>query len=396
MYHVVFSADENYIKYTAVLITSIILNTNKNSILENEKYVFHILSDFLSQDTQDKLFRLQKNLNEIFPCEINFHIQEDKAFCHFPFSGAAHSSKIPYYRLKLASIFDNRVQKCLYLDSDMLCMCDIREVFSFDLKDKIVGVVGDLGSKKSKIKYIQNNKKIVFNFDENYFNSGFLLINLSEYRKQNIEQKCEELASKCYYIKAADQDLLNATIKPQYQLKLDFSYNFSAIAFCYVICKDEKKNRLSYTRAQFNQSLKNPKIIHYGEKPWRFLKSYFDYHGKNINDYWWDVAAKTPIFNEELLKDKKSISNHLLFAGLGYELLKALPCNLYKIHILIKKRFNDEIYMKNASLIQDDIFGLCCILGVAIFYARSSNKNFLSVYFKALKILYHFKKYSKL
>ncbi|EJZ3230372.1 glycosyltransferase family 8 protein [Campylobacter jejuni] len=406
MFHIVFSADENYIKYTAVLITSIVFNTDKNkkfkdfdknSNIKNEKYIFHILSNFVNDKTREKLINLQKKLNEYFPCEIKIHIKNDKDFSKFPNSGAAHSTKLPYYRIKLSSIFSDNIQKCLYLDSDMLCMCDIREIFAINLEGKVAGVVGDLGSKKHKIKYIQNGKKITLKFDENYFNSGFLLINLKEYKRQNIEQKCEDLASKCFYIKAADQDLLNFSIKPQYQLQLDFAYNFSTIAFCYAICKNENKNRLNYTRSEFNKAKQKPKILHYGEKPWRFLKSYFDYYGKNINDYWWDIAAKTPIFNEELLKSKNNITNHLLCAGLGNELLNAtLNFNLVKIKSLVKNTNNDRKYTEKAKNIQDSLFGFCCILGITIFYARAYNKNFFSVYLKALKIIYYFKKYSNL
>ncbi|MFB1640055.1 glycosyltransferase family 8 protein [Campylobacter sp. MRC_CM3] len=403
MYHLVFSADENYIKYTSVLITSIILNTDKNkkfqdfdknSNVKNEKYFFHILSNFISDKTREKLLNLQNALNEIFPCEIIIHIKNDEDFENFPISGAAHSLKLPYYRLKLSSIFDESVKKCLYLDSDMLCMCDIRELFSINLKDKIAGVVGDPGSKKSKIKFKENDKKKIFYFDENYFNSGLLLINLEEYKKHNIEQKCEELASKCYYIKAADQDLLNATIETKLRYKLDFAYNFNIITLFYTICKDERKNRLNYTRAEFNEALKNPKILHYGEKPWKFLKSYFDYKGNNINDYWWDMASKTPIFREELLKEKQGIKDYLFYASLGYELLKSVQkVNLFKIYYLVKSTKKDLFYVNQASKINDDIFGLCCMLGESILHARKHKKDFYGVYFKALKIIYNFKKY---
>ncbi|TXE88607.1 glycosyltransferase family 8 protein [Campylobacter volucris] len=404
MYNIVFSADENYIKYTAVLITSIVFNTdknkklkdfNKNSNLGNEKYIFHILSNFISKKTQEKLIKLQKALSKHFPCEIKIHIKNDDDFKNFPSSGAAHSNFLSYYRLKLGSIFDNDIQKCLYLDSDMLCVCDIREIFATNLEGKVAGVVGDPGSKKARIKYIENGKKNTLKFDENYFNAGFLLINLKEYKQQNIEQKCEDLASKCFYIKAADQDLLNATIKIEKRVKLDFAYNFNIITLFYVICKDENKNRLNYTRAEFNESVKNPKIFHYGEKPWKFLKSYFDYYGKNINDYWWNMAAKTPIFNEELLNEKETIKDYLLYAGLGYELLTALPLNLYKIYYLIKDKSKDKLCIKNANFIKDEIFGLCCMFGESILYARKHKKNTISVYLKAIKIIYNFKKYSR-
>ncbi|XAK47169.1 glycosyltransferase [Campylobacter coli] len=44
---------------------------------------------------------------------------------------AAQSSKLPYYRLKLGSVLEKQIDKCIYLDSDMLCLCDIREIFRY-------------------------------------------------------------------------------------------------------------------------------------------------------------------------------------------------------------------------------------------------------------------------
>ncbi|EMS7184487.1 glycosyltransferase family 8 protein [Campylobacter lari] len=396
MYHIVFSADENYIKYTAVLIASIIKNTDKNKFYqENEIYYFHILSNDISNHTKNKLQKLEQELNLTFPCKIQIHIQNDEDFKHYPISGAAHSSKLPYYRLKLNSILDSKINTCLYLDSDMLCLCDIREIFTINLEGKIAGVVGDPGSKHAKIKFKENDRKHTLHFDENYFNSGFLLINLKEWKKHNIEQKCEDLASKCYHIKAADQDLLNATIKPQYQLKLDFSYNFNIITLFYAICKDEQANRLNYTRDEFTKSAKTPKILHYGEKPWKFLKSYTDLQGKNINDYWWQIAKKTPIFNEELLEQKANIKDHLLYSTLGFELLKAIKSfNFIKISSLIYNTKQDEYLLKKQQKINDGIFGLCCMLGESILYARKNQKNTFSVFLKAIKMLKNFKKYA--
>lgn len=396
MYHIIFSADENYIKYTAVLITSIVKNTNKNKFyLKENKYYFHILSNFISDSTIKKIQGLEKELNDIFPCIIQIHILSDKNFKSYPISGAAHSSKLPYYRLKLSSILEEQIDKCLYLDSDMLCLCDIREIFTINLEGKIAGVVGDPGSKKFKIKFKEYGKKKVLYFGKNYFNSGFLLINLKEWRKNDIEQKCENLASKSYYIKAADQDLLNATIKPQYQLKLDFSYNFNIKTLLYVICKNEKPNRLNYTREEFIESAKSPKILHYGEKPWKFLKSYTDLQGKNINDYWWQIAEKTPIFNKELLEQKTNIKDHLLYSALGFELLKAIKSfNFIKISSLIHNTNQDKCFMHNVQIIHNEIFGLCCMLGEIVLYARRNNKNTFNVLLKAFKILNEFKKYA--
>lgn len=151
MFHIVFSADENYIPYTAVLIASIVQNTDTvksferlcesshigdNSAIRNlkvesfskrqEGYIFHILSDFVSWQTREKLERLEKSLNQTYPCTIQVHIMQESDFKKFPKCGAAHSNYLPYYRLKMDAFLNREVEKCLYLDSDMLCLFDVR------------------------------------------------------------------------------------------------------------------------------------------------------------------------------------------------------------------------------------------------------------------------------
>ncbi|WP_096025031.1 glycosyltransferase family 8 protein [Campylobacter lanienae] len=425
MFHIVFSADENYIKYTAVLINSIIKNTNLNlhfkdfcqkstpqmppnssfSSYENlnfddlsaenraEGYVFHILSDQISTATQNKLKALEKSLNEIYPCLIITHILNDDEFSDFPVSGAAHSNFLPYYRLKLKNYLNPSVDRCLYLDSDMLCLCDLRELFAIDLKESILAAINDPGSKKRKIKFKNNSKIITHKFTNDYFNSGFLLINTKAYIENKIEQKCQSLAQNATYIKAADQDLLNATIPVNKLLKLPISYNFSSISFCFAICKDEQDHRLNCSRAEFMQSYKKPKIIHYGEKPWRFLKSYTDSQNRNINDIWWEYAASTPEFRDELMAMRNDINEYKVFATLGFEILKALKSvfGYFAIKNLIDKPLDN---LNLNSEIPDDIFGLCCILGEMIIYAKRHKKSAISVILKAYKMKTTFTKYN--
>lgn len=426
MFHIIFSSDENYIKYTAVLINSIIKNTNANlsfkdicknsgfdapkdssfssyrainfdnlsSEQKQEGYIFHILSDNISSQTQNKLNSFQNELNQIYPCQILTHIIDDKEFSNFPISGAAHSNFLTYYRLKLESYLDPSIDRCLYLDADMLCLFDIRELFAIDLGDNILAAVNDPGSKKRKIKYKQNSQIITHKFTNDYFNAGFLLINTKAYKQNQIEQKCQSLAQKCTYIKAADQDLLNALIPSDKLLKLPIAYNFSSISFCFSICKDENPHRLNCTRAEFMQSYKEPKIIHYGEKPWRFLQSYTDSQNRNINDIWWEFALDTPYFKDELLEMKKDIKEYKLFAALGAEILRASEgiFGYFVIKNLINNPQNDSNL--SSDNISSELFGLCCILGEMIIYARKYKKGALSVLLKIYKMKKIFKKYN--
>ena len=135
--------------------------------------------------------------------------------------------------------------------------------------------------------------------------------------------------------------------------------------------------------------------MHYGEKPWRFLQSYQDYKGNNINDIWWKYAKQSPIFGENLLKQKSQISDYKLFAILGYYAL------LYTTNFLgyfnlskLLKSDNDSKLLQEVSKIPDSQFGLCCVLGEVILYARKHNKNLLNIIPKIYKIKKHYKKYA--
>jgi lipopolysaccharide biosynthesis glycosyltransferase len=276
----------------------------------------------------------------------------------------------------------------------MLCLFDLRELFAIDLEDNILAAVNDPGSKKRKMKYKQNNQIITHKFTNDYFNAGFLLINTKAYKQNQIEQKCQSLAQNATYIKAADQDLLNALIPNDKLLKLPIAYNFSSISFCFSICKDENPYRLNCTRAEFMQSYKEPKIIHYGEKPWRFLQSYTDSHNKNINDIWWEFALDTPYFKDELLEMKKDIKEYKLFAALGAEILRASEgiFGYFAIKNLIHNSQNDSNL--SSDNIPSELFGLCCILGEMIIYARKHKKGALSVLLKVYKMKNTFTKYN--
>ena len=51
---------------------------------KSEGYIFHILTDKISENTRQKLKNLAKNLSEIYPCEIKIHICDDSIFDGLP------------------------------------------------------------------------------------------------------------------------------------------------------------------------------------------------------------------------------------------------------------------------------------------------------------------------
>lgn len=143
--------------------------------------------------------------------------------------------------------------KILYLDSDMLVLNDISEIFKLN-HDMVV--TPDAGE------YIKR--------DYSTFNGGFLLLSHSisdkEYKKKLIDH-----AETMTDMVLADQTIMNSFF-PGGLPMLEIDYN------CLKRCFPDNK---------FSQFNSNVKIVHYvGAKPWDPIKSDFESKYKKIEDLW--------------------------------------------------------------------------------------------------------------
>jgi len=158
--------------------------------------------------------------------------------------------------------------KILYLDSDMLVLNDISEIFK--LNHDIV-VTPDAGE------YIKR--------EYSTFNGGFLLLSHSisdkEYKKKLIDH-----AETMKDMVLADQTIMNSFFPGGIPM-LGIEYN------CLKRCFPDNK---------FNQFNSNIKIIHYvGSKPWDSSKSDFESRYKKIEDLW---KRELNLLNLSLIKSK--------------------------------------------------------------------------------------------
>ena len=348
MFHICFAADENYIKYTAVLITSIIKSTDtsrkfkdffaQNSAaqsvagggdFENSKqpskplnnglsaykkldytalsddeksegYIFHILTDKITENSRKKLEKLAQNLSEIYPCEILVHICNDTIFQGLP---KLNGNYLAYFRLFIPNFMPRDLKMCLYLDTDMLALQDLRGLFALDLSDKVLAAVMD---KVEAIKAAYKCKVIesIEGLHDGgfYFNSGFLLMNLREWQRQDTQKQCFDFL-RDFKPLWHDQDALNYAISRDKVLLLPPQYN-SFTEYYY----DTYKKGNGYTRAQNIFALIHPVILHFCFKPWladsALQNEGFEWHSKL---FWLDIAVQTPFYRdfEPLLQSYK-------------------------------------------------------------------------------------------
>lgn len=389
MHHIVFNANDDYIKYLAVLCHSIVKNAAHNNIIEtmggggepsfthtqsisyhekgnesiplslnnpdlskdntplyksqnsqiqNNPFAFHILTNGLKHETEQKLQALELELNKIYPCKFHIYTLSDSMFHGLP---KLNNNYLTYFRLKMVSHLPKEIQKCLYLDVDMLCMADIREIFHKDLGGKICGVVLDVHYLSSRIMpSINNDENNGFSLNINtYFNAGFMLIDLEQYRIYNIEQKIFEWL-KQYIPIWHDQDTLNAVLSKhvcilplEWNFMLGHLENRDKSAF-----RGESENfSLTYTYKEYMEAKSNVKILHYltAIKPWNLLsvKDNGEIMRCSYRNEWWIEACNTPIFDKELQILYMQIQENTIFS-----LSKCLQYQIASLENLRQKR----------------------------------------------------------
>lgn len=269
--HIAFGIDANFTIGTGVLIYSILQHNNNNM-------VFHIFTDSIYPEDVSRFKELTYKANNI--SIIIYYVNPNK-FSTLPIFFTW--SQAMYYRYIISKLLYNITDNILYLDSDILCLNSFENLFHQNFSSNIAGVVSD---HDSMLNYAQK----AFNLNSNYyFNSGFLIINLINWEKNNISDKAISLLLNKNNFKYYDQDVLNLLLANKTLLL-------------------EKKYNTIYHLADMNTPFSNDTIfLHYSGsvKPWQ---AWGQYHFltplwlkyKN-NSPWKDV----PIFQPKTYKQAK-------------------------------------------------------------------------------------------
>lgn len=163
-----------------------------------------------------------------------------------------------YFRIFIADLLHGRFSQALYLDCDMIVKSEIKEVYDFSLEDGSVGAVLNF----SRSAYRKSGVK-----KENYFNSGFLLIDTEKWASRRLSE--EIIRFRLEYpsrITHEDQCAINAVLFDSWK-PLPLKWNHQT-AFYKKHHQQEAIDR--YGAEQLNEANRRPAIIHFlGEdKPW--------------------------------------------------------------------------------------------------------------------------------
>lgn len=211
-FNIAYGIDKNFLFGCAISISSILLNNN------NQKFQFHIFTDYLDDDFKAKI----KALAQQYQTSILIYLVNCQELKKLP--STKNWSYATYFRFIIADILYPTIDRLLYIDADIICKGSLEELISLDIDDYVAAAVTE-GESVWWQKCAQ--RLAIDNLILGYFNAGFLYINIKKWQEDDVSGKAmallaqESIRSKLAYL---DQDLLNMIIVGQVYF-LDKRYN---------------------------------------------------------------------------------------------------------------------------------------------------------------------------
>lgn len=282
--NIVFASDDNYAQHIAVVIASIMAKTK-------EKVCFFVINDNISSEKITKLRNTAVKLNTT----VEFIAVAEEQFKNVYLSG--HVSKAAYFRLALADIMPDDIEKVIYLDVDLLVCDDIKNLWQNDIKKYALAAVPDFGIMASNRLCRQKKEVIGLPKGKEYFNSGVLLINLKKWRQENYTKQILEIINENQF-PHHDQDALNKLFMNNW-LTLDLRWNI--IPPVYNLFPKVLFNK--FFRKQALEAKRNPAIVHYAGryKPWEFALH------AGFNDMYYKYLKQTAFVDERMPQPSKNM-----------------------------------------------------------------------------------------
>jgi lipopolysaccharide biosynthesis glycosyltransferase len=174
------------------------------------------------------------------------------------------------------------VDRTIYLDSDIVVLRPLTELWEQDLGDALVGAVRDASMPWAAGPIGTHWRDLGLPPETPYFNAGVLLVPLATWRSQDLTSAALELL-RHKRLQYADQDALNGVIAGRW-LELPRRWNLQTFDW------DGQGFAWATARAEVESALADPAIIHYTSpgRPWWSGSP----HPKA--DLWFEYLDQTP------------------------------------------------------------------------------------------------------
>lgn len=275
--------DDNYCNYALPFIYSVIKNNIQSNI------VFHVVTCKMSQLNRQYL----TDFCNMYQSTITFYDVKVEMF-----DGLKANDRYPsvlYYKLLPHYVMPKKLQRILYMDIDMIVTKSLQDLYNTDLKDNYLGACYDI----NPFKRILNNVADATKLQLEYVNSGTVLYNLQQLRKDNITLETYTEWLKNHKQTLYEEQLLNNALLGRIHHFMPFDYNFNI---------GERNTYKDYCKQ--NKCTAKKAIIHYMPfandspiiKPWNAYSYFYDNKPNNLfikeiyelYQIWWDYTLQLP------------------------------------------------------------------------------------------------------
>ncbi len=269
---VVFSTDENYIFYTCVAITSL-----ARSAAPGTEYDIHVL---MGEEPGENAAALLGELRRRHPNIRVSTVRVDGARFRNVVINNGHVTRAAFYRLALADLLG--VDRCIYLDSDILVTDDLSPLYLADLGDCCLAGCRDIWiDLMEETEREERRERADLPSMDGYVNSGVLVMDLGKIREEGLDEMFLRHAGRDYQYE--DQDILNVCCYGRIRL-LSARWNIFAL-----FLGEERMLRESGISGDVLRQYQEKKgIIHYATpftRPWEHSRY-------RACREWWEAAAE--------------------------------------------------------------------------------------------------------
>lgn len=250
--HIAISSDANYAKLVSILLVS---------LFENNKWANCITVHLLSNNIDEESI---KQIERHIPCGLGFLNVYDISDIN-----SRLKVRVPptisissYSRLFLSSLLSSDIDKVIYMDVDAIVSGSLEKLWNTDMKDyQIAGVLDDVS--------LYAKKAIGLSFDTAYVNAGFLVLNIKQWRENDIEAKIlDYLIAHNGNVFHHDQGLINAVCIR----KMILPVNYNMVTNFFVFPYHSFKQQPFYSEEEMGDGKKHPIFIHFtagvANRPW--------------------------------------------------------------------------------------------------------------------------------
>jgi lipopolysaccharide biosynthesis glycosyltransferase len=197
--HVLLAVDAKQVIGCAVSMRSILENARPGTRLH-----FHVMTHRIPGRDRDALRRSIVEADR--DAAVDFHEVDVSAFAHLMRSKIV--SHTTYARLLLDSTLPPSVDKCIYVDCDMVVTKDIAEAWEHPLGGHTVAAVAN----GNRLDTIGNQQRLGL-AEPRYFNAGFVVIDVRAWKAREVSRRAVREAERVGdQLVLHDQDALNCAL----------------------------------------------------------------------------------------------------------------------------------------------------------------------------------------